>query len=74
MILGVIKYVADMSASPILDAFYRIALGMMFLYIYASTNMMVQVQPFAFLGNNMARRILDHTFNFGLGVLCSCSP
>jgi hypothetical protein len=49
MILGAIKYIADVSSSPILDAFYWTALGMMIVYIYSFTNMVLQVRPFAFL-------------------------
>jgi hypothetical protein len=69
MILGVIKYIADITASPILDAFYWAALGMMVVYIYTFTNMVLAVRPFVFLGDNMVSRILNHTFNFGLGVM-----
>jgi hypothetical protein len=69
MILGVLKYISAMSASPTLDAFYWLALGMMLLYTYSCTNMLVRVRPFAFLGDNMLSRVLDHAFNLAFGFV-----
>lgn len=68
MILGVVKYIAEVTTSPILDAFYWAALGMMALYIYSFTNMVFQFRPFVFLSNNMLSRILDNAVNVALGA------
>lgn len=68
MIVGALKYIADVSSSPILDGLYWVALAFLLHYVYSVTAMSFELRPFTPFGNNMATRILDHAFNFGTTV------